>query len=462
MHGNLFAQLVLLLWIPLGMVVGRFSSPRNTVLICFFGATLFLPETLDINLPLVDLDKHSIGALAAWISCLMSHPQALKSRPAIKMAMLLLLVFFVSELGTVLTNMDALQYGQRRLVALKPVDVVGRTLQDSLHYVLPFFLGATLCGSPAQLKGLLRGYIITLLIYTPFILLEVRLAPFLHRSVYGFFHHDWRQMMRDGGFRPIAFMAHGLAVALFTSTGVIASAGAMRLGMTGFRAPMKVLHAGLWVALLACKSLAALIYSLAFVPLTLFSSTRTQLRAAKVLSLAVLGFPLLRAMGWVPVGWLLARAYEIDPQREGSLRFRFINEDMLLERAQERILFGWGGWGRNRVFDTITGEDLSVTDGQWVLSLGFGGLAFFVLQFGMILFPVLFTGRALAWVGSKDRQIYATLSLMLVACSVDLIPNALFQFIPFLLAGALYGANQWRPEHGALRVTDVPSRGGRQ
>src|SRR5437764_1120755 len=45
--------------------------------------------------------------------------------------------------------------------------------------------------------------------------------------------------------------------------------------------------------------------------------------------------------------------------------------------------FGWGGWGRSRIFDQWTGKDISVTDGGWIIYFGvygwFGYLCFFGL-----------------------------------------------------------------------------------
>ena len=54
----------------------------------------------------------------------------------------------------------------------------------------------------------------------------------------------------------------------------------------------------------------------------------------------------------------------VNQTRADSLLFRLVNEDMLAAKALQRPLFGWGGWGRNRVFDE-EGRDLY--DHRWVL-----------------------------------------------------------------------------------------------
>ena len=52
----------------------------------------------------------------------------------------------------------------------------------------------------------------------------------------------------------------------------------------------------------------------------------------------------------------------------------------------ERPVWGWGGWGRNRVFDT-SGRDVSVTDGMWVIYLGVYGLVGLVAWTALLLLP---------------------------------------------------------------------------
>jgi hypothetical protein len=63
----------------------------------------------------------------------------------------------------------------------------------------------------------------------------------------------------------------------------------------------------------------------------------------------------------------------INEDRAQSLEVRIVNEDQLTTKAAEKRLFGWGGWGRWRVTDE-SGEDISATDGQWVITLGSTGV----------------------------------------------------------------------------------------
>ena len=60
--------------------------------------------------------------------------------------------------------------------------------------------------------------------------------------------------------------------------------------------------------------------------------------------------------------------------RMESLAYRLNAENLLAERAMERPVWGWGGWGGNRVLDK-QGRNKVATDGLWILMLGNYGLA---------------------------------------------------------------------------------------
>jgi hypothetical protein len=85
---------------------------------------------------------------------------------------------------------------------------------------------------------------------------------------------------------------------------------------------------------------------------------------------------------------LIDLAYRASHERGASLEFRIINEDMLLEKARERMVFGWGGWGRSRIYNE-EGEDISVTDGYWIILFGTTGLAGLAGFFLIILLPAV-------------------------------------------------------------------------
>jgi len=80
------------------------------------------------------------------------------------------------------------------------------------------------------------------------------------------------------------------------------------------------------------------------------------------------------------------RKYNAD--RAASLEYRLINEEMLVEKAMQRPVFGWGGWGRSRIID-MNGKDIAVTDAYWVIVLGTTGIVGIVFFCLIVLVPTL-------------------------------------------------------------------------
>ncbi|CDN11236.1 hypothetical protein RintRC_7610 [Richelia intracellularis] len=80
----------------------------------------------------------------------------------------------------------------------------------------------------------------------------------------------------------------------------------------------------------------------------------------------------------------------VEPGRASSLRARMINEELLSEKAREQPIFGWAGWGRNRVYKE-NGEgqlvDVSVTDSLWIIAFGINGTVGLIALFSSSLLP---------------------------------------------------------------------------
>jgi hypothetical protein len=196
----------------------------------------------------------------------------------------------------------------------------------------------------------------------------------------------------------------------------------------------------LFVILVLCKTVAALIYALVFAPFVLFGGAKLQVRVAAVLGLIAICYPLLRGADLVPVDFMLAKAEAYDPARAQSLEFRFDNEEVLLAHADEKPIFGWGGWGRNLVHDPETGRSLTVTDGRWIIAIGIYGWCGFIVEFGLLVLPLLLLAKRLGRLPPARVSPYVgPLSLILGINIVDLLPNAGLIPLTWLLAGALLG-----------------------
>ena len=66
----------------------------------------------------------------------------------------------------------------------------------------------------------------------------------------------------------------------------------------------------------------------------------------------------------------------------------------MLAHAAEKPLFGWGGYGRNHVYDMATGRMLTIADGAWIISLGIYGWVGYIAEFGLLALPLVKLGAA--------------------------------------------------------------------
>lgn len=361
------------------------------------------------------------------------QPGWVPQSPLIRLCFLGLLI---SPLLTALTNPDALIYPLRTIPRFAPYDAAAG-IAGVIITLLPFLLARKFLARPEDQKTLLTVICVAALLYSLPTLWEARMSPQLNSKIYGFFPHDWRQHQRDGGYRPLVFLEHGLRLGLFLSIGILATAITARIntGRLGRIAAFGVFW--LFVTIGMSKNLGALIIVVLLLPTALLLRPRGQALVAAVFAGIVLLYPMMRAANLVPITTITESIASVaEGERVRSLNFRLMNEDVLLERARERPLFGWGGWGRARVRDDL-GRDISTTDGTWIIEFGESGWLGYLSRFGLLTFPILL----LAFRRSPQGVPLATsgLALLTVANLIDLLPNSGLTAITWLMAGALAG-----------------------
>lgn len=437
MQGNWIAALALLTWPLVVIWLFRTRPVGKALLLSILGAYMLLPVGTALKIQGIPaFDKISIPNLAALVGC-MIVARRFRLWNRLGLPEILLFIFIVGPLVTAQLNPDPIVIGGLWLPGESAYDGVSAIAFQFL-FILPFFLGRQVLRSAEDTVEIMRLLVLAGLIYSIPIFVELRMSPQLHNWVYGYHAHLFAQQIRDGGYRPTVFMGHGLIVSFFIMTAVVAAAALWRARISVTRFPPAGVTAYLYAILVLCKSSAALVYGTVTAFLVRWMGPRTQIRIAILLAGVALLFPVLRATDVFPAKALVEFATSINPERAVSLSQRFENEDRLLKRAMERPVFGWGRWGRSRVYDEY-GKDISVTDGRWVITFGLFGVFGYIAEFGLLFLSVLRASSAMRNANETDQIFLAALALIVAIMMIDQLPNSSLGPWGWLITGALMG-----------------------
>jgi hypothetical protein len=451
---NWLATLALLAWPVVALWLYKTRPVNEATIWTILGGYLLLPVGAGIKIAegIPQLDKISIPALAALAGCFIFARRHLRFWNGFGLTEVLLLIFLIGPFVTSELNTDPVLSGPVLLPGVGSYDGLS-AIVSQLLFVLPFFLGRQLLKSTADLEEILRTLVVAGLLYSLPILFEIRMSPQLHLWFYGYSPSQFLQQMRNGGFRPVVFIGHGLGVAFFTMTAILAATALWRTRTRVQRFSPARVTAYLSVILILCKGMASLVYGAAMASLILWTKPRLQLRVAMILVTVALLYPALRATDLVPTNYIVAAAKTMSEERADSLEFRFDHEQQMMDRATQRIWFGWGRFGRSRIFDEW-GSDVSVTDGRWTITLGQFGLFGFAAEFGLLALAVFRAASAFRLVQSERDGIFlAAIALVVAITMVDMLPDAALTPLTWLFAGAMLGraedlrraARLWRP-----------------
>ncbi len=346
---------------------------------------------------------------------------------------------------------------------LGPYDGMSAAVNHCVTWGLPYWIGRCTYTNYDEIADLTQAIIVCGLIYVPLCLWEVKMSPQLHRHIYGYQQHSFAQTFRGGGWRPVVFMQHGLQVAMWMCGCLILCFSQWWIGRTQLlcRMPMTLVFTAFGVTFLLLKSTGA--YALALLGFVLLLLVRRQ-RA----SWPLLAIPLLVVL------YLAGRTSEIytgrgledftreyvGEARADSLKTRLDNEDRLIAKAKEQWLFGWGGWGRNRVYND-RGRDITITDGLWIIVFGVNGMvglsAWYAVFLGGPCAVALFSPSRWRSLAPPDAANLAGLSTICSLSALDSLPNAMVLPIFTVTVGALVTiANRKAPR--ALIIAQVAVR----
>lgn len=443
--------MVLAVWPVVTMMLFILLPGYRALIWSVLGAYLLLPVNTSFEIPGVPtLDKTTISNLSILLCCLLFVREkwlgALKDPTLVVLAV----TFILSPFFTAFFNPEPLIYADRFIPAMTMYDALAQAAINVIT-LIPFIAAYGLINSEQRRWHVIAILVMAALAYSVLMLIEVRLSPQLHRMIYGFFPHSFGQQMRAGGFRPVVFLGHGLLVAIFCAMAATAAIARWReaSGRQRPRAALIALYFG--VLLVLCKSVGAMILAAVFVPLVAFLRARRVAMIAAAACIMMLLYPAIRTAGLVPTVTISELTGSFSADRQGSLGVRLINEDQLLQRAAEKPIFGWGSWGRSRIYSPEDGKDLSITDGAWIIILGTWGWVGYLSMFGLLC---LGCGRLLR--RRKNREfislVSAALWIILTLNLLDSIPNASVRPITWLLAGACLAGGRLPYKHTVDRI----------
>jgi hypothetical protein len=469
-----FATFMLIAWVPITALIFARLSPAKGVVISLLWGYLLLPERIGLNLPVLPtLDKYSVPALSTLVFYFIALKREARQkrlaarrgktedtpRPvqhgksrAAAITNLVIMVLVASSFLTFLTNRTPEIFGPTFLPGMGLYDTLS-LIQTTMLMLLPFLLARHALATREMMLFLLKSLVIAGLVYSLFILIEARLSPQINRWIYGYHAHSFAQHIRGGHFRAMVFLEHGLRVGIFMSLCTLAAATLFRVE-ADHKKRLRWLLAVLWFfpVLYLSRNTGAMALTLLFTPIVLFTTARLQMWIAAVVAAIVLFYPMARGSGIIPVQTLVTQFEKISPARAQSLEFRLDNEDILLKRANQRPLSGWGMFGRNRVFDPETGKDISITDGTWIIIIGIRGWIGYLGLFGILCLPPIL----LALRRRDQITILETgLAIMLMVNLIDLIPNSSMVTHIWLMSGALWGRLGWQLKNQSSEIKDT-------
>lgn len=443
------ATFALILWPLIAVGIFLWRGPVHGLIWSVLIGHLTLPEAFALDLP--GLPPYHKG-MAVMVGCILGAfatrsrervPFSREQGPTKIMAVLIAALIF-SPFLTAFNNGERLFYGPTVVPSLGLRDGIAM-VADSLVLIVLFLMSRRYLFTESTHRALLRAIVLSGVVYTFPILFELRLSPQIHTWTYGYFQHIWVQHVRGGGFRPVVYLPHGLWIGLLLYMTVIAAVSLWRREREENRLVYLLMGGWLLLVLLVSRNLGAVMLAVLFLPAMLMLPRRALVWIAASVSIFFLTFPAARQAEMIPLDGIVSLAAKISEERAGSLEYRFVNEDAFLERAAGKPLTGWGVWARWRIWDDVTGEEISTSDGLWVSYLGERGWVGYIALFGLLTLPIFYLRHTEKKRGQRTSMTTVGMTAIMAGNLIYLIPNNALSPLSILVAGALAGYVQKRP-----------------
>ncbi|MGI0491581.1 O-antigen ligase family protein [Alkalinema pantanalense CENA528] len=429
-------------WLGVVFFLFKHLPPQRALVISFITAYLFLPVYAYLIPGLPAYGKMTATCYAVCASAILLDWYYVKTfRPSwIDIPML---VWCTCPFITSLDN------------GLGAYDGFRAASEQCAYWGVPYFFGRLYLGNLTGLRTLAVGIVAGGFVYAPLCLFEFRMSPQLHLWIYGIPVNDYafQQSIRKGGYRPFVFNLHGLSVALWMSIATIIGIWLWQSGTlkTIWNISIKKIVSFLLFVVIIIQSTGAWLYlllSIAVMVIARFLKTSVLMTLLMGLVCTYLYTATTGSFNGDQITNFFSTA--VNPDRAESLQFRLDQEKALVTKARKRIVFGWGGWGRARVFNEY-GKDVSVTDSFWVIVFGTNGLMGIasittVMFLPIVLFIYYFPAKT--WFHPKIAPA-AAISMSLICFMTDNLVNNMGNTVYVLALGSLSGliATEIEPEY---------------
>lgn len=419
---------VLIAWVPLVLLLFMSFPPRRAILTALIAGWLFLPIAgFDLTGFKSKNSVLSIGLLTAAL--LFDWARWRKIR--LDLADAPFVVWCLWPAVSALAN------------GLGAYEAGSAVLDKLLVWGVPYLIGRTYFHGVRATRELARAVFVGGLVYVPLCLWEIRMSPQLHMDLYGFHQHSWLQVHRGGGYRPTVFMHHGLMVGFWMAAASLAGLWLWRRAHVArwSGVSMRWLVASLVLTAVLCKSAGSLALLVLGAGLLLLDRRRLGRTAAIALLLVPPIYIAARATQRWSGDTLVGLVEKVaSKDRVGSLQFRMRNETLIVARAAERPVTGWGRFGRWLPHDEF-GGDVAVPDQLWVIAMGENGVVGLAALLTTLLWPCLRLARRLEPVDWNRPQTapVIVLSVIVTLFAIDCLFNSMINPVYIVAAGSVAG-----------------------
>ena len=435
---NIFANIVFYCWPFVVFWLLKRRPVNQAIFLSITLAILFLPREFTLDLPLVPpLDRDTLTSLSLVTFLFLLRKKFRIFQPSV--TTMIVICYLLAVIISAELNSAPVVNGARLLPGLSHYDAFSNVVRTIL-WLMPFFLGRYFLNNIKDMQAIFKILVILALFYTLPMLVELRMSPQIHNWVYGYAPDNFMQQVRGDGYRPMVFIGHGLGLAFWFSTCLIAAAALQKNKIRYSMFSGTKILCYMLIMLVLCKTWSALAYGLFGVLFITKFSPNKQIKLSLLFAALILLYPLSKTTGVFPDKEIVSNIKDISVERAQSLEFRFQNEDILLKHALEKPYFGWNGWGRNRLYSGWDGKDLTVTDGQWIIEFGINGAVGFLFYYAILLMPLYYAMKKVDYIeDDKDKIYFSTLAFILAIGIIDSIPNTGMGSMHLLFAGALLG-----------------------